>query len=55
MLKTQIVNTRQSENINHIVSLKTLPTHQSTYPFYKFDPGRVLIHVVVLILNSLNH
>lgn len=38
MLKTQIVNsTRQSENINHIVSLKTLPTHQSTYTFYKFD------------------
>lgn len=51
MLKTQIVNsTRQSENINHIVSLKTLPTHQSTYTFYKFDLWGLLIHFFTVVV-----
>lgn len=50
MLKTQIVNsTRQSENINHIVSLNTLPTLHSTYAFYKFDLWGLLIHFLQLL------
>lgn len=50
MLKTQIVNsTRQTENINHIVSLNTLPTHHSTYAFYKFDLWGLLIHFLQLL------